>query len=397
MMTSFYTGISGVKSQQTGLDVWGNNIANINTVGFRSSTPEFSTLLSQYKSGIAMSGEDEVGVGATSQTTALNMRQGSFVNTDRALDLAIGGNGFFGIKKANDDTQIFYTRAGDFYVDAAGNVLNANGDQLVGTYSGNMTIAKDGTATVPATSTVSANLLTDPKAQVPLKLPKYITHPGIPGTPAVMATLPSYQIAITGGAGGDITYTLPKQSTARIEITDANGNLVRTLPQSTQGSGQHTVTWDGKDENKTTVPDGNYTVKITYVDKAAVPSIGVGNLKAYQVDANGMVVATFDNGQSSIVAQIPIFHFQNEQGLEKIGDSEFRSTDNSGQAIFYKDKNGNTIQNSQIFANKLEMSNVSAAEALTQLIVTEKAYSANAKVITTADQMIQKAIGLKRG
>ncbi len=395
MMSSFYTGISGVKTQQFGLDVWGNNISNINTVGFRSSTPEFSTLISQYKNGIAMTGADEVGLGSTAQTTALSMKQGSFQPTDRALDLAIGGNGFFGVQKAGDNS-VYYTRAGDFYVDADSNVLNGNGSFLLGTYSGNMTINKDGTASVSATSVAPANMLTDPNRQVPLKLPKELTHPGIPGTAAVMATIPSYNVDLVNSSA-TIPYTLPKQTTARIEILDSTGTVVRTLPQSTQGSGQHSVTWDGKDENGALLADGTYTVSVTYTDTPAKPTIGVGYLKDYMVDSNGMVVASFDNGQSSIIAQIPIFHFQNEQGLEKIGDSEFRSTDNSGEAIFYKDANGNTIQNSKIVGQTLEMSNVSAAEAMTSLIITEKAYSANAKVITTADQMIQKAIALKRG
>jgi flagellar hook protein FlgE len=397
MNASFYTGVSGVKAQQFGLDVWGDNIANINTVGFRSSTPEFSTLLSQAKSGMAMSGMDEVGLGVTGQTTALSRAQGSLVGTDRALDLAINGNGWFGVRKANDSTQTYYTRAGDFYVDANSNVLNGNGDQLMGTYSGNMTIAKDGTASVVAKSIASQQLLTDPASQVPLKLPTNLTHPGIPGTAATSVTVPSYQVTIASGAGGNITYSLPKQTTASINITDASGTVVRTLPQSTQSAGQQSITWDGKDANGVTVPDGNYTVNISYIDKPAVPSIGVGYLKAYQVDANGMVVATFDNGQSEVVAQVPLYHFQNEQGLEKVGDSEFRSTDNSGNAIFYKDTKGNVLQGASIVGNKLEMSNVTADEALTQLIITEKAYSANAKVVTTADQMIQKAIALKRG
>lgn len=395
MMSSFYTGISGVKTQQFGLDVWGNNISNINTVGFRSSTPEFSTLISQYKNGIAMTGADEVGLGSTAQTTALSMKQGSFQPTDRALDLAIGGNGFFGVQKAGDNS-VYYTRAGDFYVDADSNVLNGNGSFLLGTYSGNMTINKDGTASVSATSVAPTNMLTDPNRQVPLKLPKELTHPGIPGTAAVMATIPSYNVDLVNSSA-TIPYTLPKQTTARIEILDSTGTVVRTLPQSTQGSGQHSVTWDGKDENGALLADGTYTVSVTYTDTPAKPTIGVGYLKDYMVDSNGMVVASFDNGQSSIIAQIPIFHFQNEQGLEKLGDSEFRSTDNSGEAIFYKDANGNTIQNSKIIGQTLEMSNVSAAEAMTSLIITEKAYSANAKVITTADQMIQKAINLKRG
>ncbi len=397
MTTSFYTAYSGMKSQQFGLDVWGNNISNINTVGFRSSTPEFSTLFSQYKAGIALSGMDEVGVGATSQTTALSMAQGSFMDSESNLSLAIGGDGWFGVKKATDPTQLYFTRAGDFYRDAAGSVLNGNGDNLVGTFTGNMTIAKDGTATVLATTSVPANMLKSPTKQENLKLPTYITHPGFPAVPATYASIPTFTTAITSGGTTDIGYSLTKDTTPTIVITDAAGAAVRTITSSTKVSGAHTTTWDGKDDNGNTVPTGTYNVNITYVDTPAIPAVGVGDLRDYQVDANGLIIATFTNGQSTAIAQIPLFHFQNDQGLEKIGDSEFRATDNSGKPIFYQDVDGNNIQGGNILTQKLEVSNVSAAEALTQLIITEKAYSANAKVITTSDQMIQKAIALKRG
>lgn len=386
-----------MKAEQFGLDVWGDNISNINTVGFRSSTPEFSTLFSQYKAGIAMSGSNEVGLGATSQTTALNMGQGSFVDAEGSLNLAIGGDGWFGVRKATEPGKLYFTRAGDFSVDAEGNVLNGNGDNLVGTYTGNMTIAKDGTASVAATSTVPANMLKNPSDQVNLKLPTNLTHPGFPAVPATYATVPTFSVSLTTGGTTDISYSLPKQTTPTIVITDASGNTVRTITSSTQGSGAHTVTWDGKDDNGNNVATGTYNVNITYIDKAAVPAVATGYLRDYQIDSNGLVVATFTNGQSSAVAQIPLFHFQNDQGLEKVGDNEFQATGNSGKEIFYKDKNGNTVQGADILSQKLEVSNVSAAEALTQLLITEKAYSANAKAITTSDQMIQKAIALKRG
>lgn len=397
MTSSFYTAFSGMKTQQFGLDVWGNNISNINTVGFRSSTPEFSTLFSQYKAGMALSGMDEVGLGGTSQTTALSMGQGSFIDTQSNLALAIGGDGWFGVRKATEPDKLYFTRAGDFSRDALGNVLSGNGDNLVGTYTGNMTIAKDGTATVLATSTVPTNMLKDPNKQENLKLPTYVTHPGFPAVPATYATIPTFTVPLTSGGTADIAYSLTKDTTPTIVITDASGNTVRTLTPSSKVAGSHTVTWDGKDDNGVALATGTYNVNITYVDTPAIPAVGVGDLKDYQVDGSGLVIATFTNGQSTAVAQIPLFHFQNDQGLEKVGDSEFRATDNSGQAIFYKDASGDNIQGGNIISQKLEISNVSAAEALTQLIITEKAYSANAKAITTSDQMIQKAINLKRG
>lgn len=416
MNSSFYIGVGGAKAQQFGLDVWGNNISNINTVGFRSSTPEFATLISQYKSGIALGGADETGLGVSAQTTALSMLQGSVQTTDRVLDLAIEGNGWFGVQRPGD-TNTYYTRAGDFYTDADSNVLNGSGSFLLGTYTGNMTINKDGTATVSAAGGTSSDILKDPNSQEPLKFPKNITHPGLPATEAVMGAIPSYDVELQNGAA-TISYALPKQTTPYISITDASGNVVKNIHQSTQGAGQHHVVWDGKDEDGNTVADGSYTVNITYVDTPAKPAVAVGSLKDYMIDSNGMVIASFDNGQNSIIAQIPLYHFQNEQGLEKLGDNEFRSTDNSGEAIFYKQpstgknvayKNdlgtsfytttdaAGVIQGGKIRSKALEMSNVSAAEAMTNLIITERAYSANAKVITTSDQIIQRAISLKRG
>lgn len=397
MMTSFYTGIGGIKTQQFGLDTWGNNISNINTVGFRSSTPEFATLFAAKLSGIAMSGADELGLGATAQTTALSMKQGSFQTTDRELDLAIGGNGWFGLRRADDPTRIYFTRAGEFHTDAEGNVVNGNGSKLLGSYTGNMTVNKDGTGSVVAKSVASPDVLKDPGSQVELKLPRYLTHPGIPGTEAVMASIPDFEVRVAGGSPTKISYVLPKGTTPKIEILDTAGNVVASLPQSTQVQGEHTIEWNNRDINGNLVAAGTYTVRVVYVDKPAIPAIPPGNLSGYRVDSNGMVVAAFDNGQSQIVAQIPLFHFRNQQGLEKIGDNEFRATDNSGEAIFYKDATDKVIQEGKIIGGALEMSNVSAAEAMTQLIITEKAYSANAKVITTSDQMIQRAINLKRG
>ena len=109
-----------------------------------------------------------------------------------------------------------------------------------------------------------------------------------------------------------------------------------------------------------------------------------------------MFVAEFSNGKSALVAKIAVYHFQNDQGLNKIGESLFRYSSNSGKPIFYTDKNGNAIQGTRILANKLETSNVVFATALTELIVMQKGFDASSKSITTSDQMIQNAINMKR-
>ncbi|MBP9492959.1 MAG: flagellar hook basal-body protein, partial [Sulfurospirillum sp.] len=111
MNSSFYNGISGVKSHQFGLDVWANNISNISTMGFRGSTPEFSSLFSATLTGSYFDPtSNDKGLGSQSQTTGLNMQQGILENTDNPFDLAISGEGWFGVRGQNN--QIYYTRAG---------------------------------------------------------------------------------------------------------------------------------------------------------------------------------------------------------------------------------------------------------------------------------------------
>jgi flagellar hook protein FlgE len=120
-----------------------------------------------------------------------------------------------------------------------------------------------------------------------------------------------------------------------------------------------------------------------------------GFLSGYGINENGEIVADFTNGESVPVAKIGLFHFQNDEGLSNLGDSLFAYSENSGKPTFYQDKNGNFFNNSKIVSHSLEESNVSLSNALTELIVLQKAYDANAKSITTSDQMIQKAINMK--
>lgn len=129
MNTSFYNGISGVKTHQFGIDVWANNISNIGTMGFRGSTPEFSSLFSTAltESYFDPTSNDK-GLGSQSQTTALNLQQGVLENTDNPFDLAISGEGWFGVQ--GQSGVIYYTRAGEFSIDSNGNLVDMNGNYL---------------------------------------------------------------------------------------------------------------------------------------------------------------------------------------------------------------------------------------------------------------------------
>ena len=123
--------------------------------------------------------------------------------------------------------------------------------------------------------------------------------------------------------------------------------------------------------------------------------MGEGYLTSYNIDENGNIYANFSNTKSVKVATIPVYHFINEQGLESIGDSLFKETSNSNKAFLYEN-NGEYIPGANIHSHMLETSNVNFAQAMTELIITQKAFAAAAKTVTTSDQMIQRAINLKR-
>ena len=138
MNASFYNGVLGVKAHQFGLDVWANNIANINTIGFKSYTPEFASIFAtMLQEAYFEPTSNDKGLGTRAQTTALNLSQGAFQTTDRIFDLAIENEGWFGVLGQNQATV--YTRAGEFSVDKAGYLVDKNGYYLLATSGNNLT------------------------------------------------------------------------------------------------------------------------------------------------------------------------------------------------------------------------------------------------------------------
>jgi len=137
MNNSLYNGISGIKSSQFYMDVIGNNIANISTNGYKGSTAEISSLFSSTLTGTYDSYANDVGMGAQSMTTALDMSQGILENTDNTFDLALDGEGWFGVQ--GNDGNTYYTRAGSFSLDSSGNLVDGNGNYLLATSGNNIT------------------------------------------------------------------------------------------------------------------------------------------------------------------------------------------------------------------------------------------------------------------
>ncbi len=432
MNRSFYNGISGTKTHQSGIDIWGNNIANVNTVGYKTNLPEFSSIFAQtLTEGNGSPTSDQIGLGSKLDSTAISMNQGTLQQSDNPLDLAIQGDGWFGVSGMNN--RQFFTRNGLFSTNADGYIIDGYGNFLLGTSANNIGYAadpEDPAKTIAVLNrSVSSVDLSSPEAQGKLQLPARMYYPPeastraefkanlpvdyLPGqrfntkagliapdgskhTLTVVYTKSDVQPAL--GSAWDYRAFIDDEANPYSEVTgrlefDEQGGL-RTVPTTftiDNHGGPVEVTLG------TSAYDG--LVSIAGADIATssnADGFPEGYLNGYRIDQEANIIASFNNGRLSAIGKVAVFHFQNDQGLEKAGSNIYMSSSNSGSATFFKDADGNTVLGANVINNALENSNVNLATALTELIVMQKAFDASAKSITTSDQMIQKAINMKK-
>jgi len=392
MLRSLYSGISGLRSHQQMLDVTGNNIANVNTVGFKSSSTVFQDTLSQMtqgaggpQTGIGGTNPAQIGLGVQVAGVSTNFAQGSAQATGKATDLMISGDGFFVTRLGNDTV---YSRAGAFDFDADGRLVTADGKIVQGYPAANGVVNEGGQ-------------LTD------------IVLPLDAAAPAVRTT--------TAGVTGNLPSETPVDGTRVREATvyDAAGekhtlSLTYTRTSPTQWSvegrvdggapGTTTLTFgtDGKLTGGGTMTAGGIAVDMTQLtgyaslDTASIASqdgSAAGSLQGYSISKDGTVVGTFSNGASLAVGRIALATFANPAGLEKTGASGYRATANSGNATVGAPGDPGV---GQLASGTLEMSNVDLSQEFTNLIVAQRGFQANARIITTSDEVLQELTNLKR-
>ena len=418
MMTqAFYTGISGLRNYSDGINVVSDNLANISTVGFRSYDAEYAPLFQDALTTASAAGNPaEVGVGVRMQATSLNSKQGSLQLSDRSTDIAILGNGWFGV--SDEYGKTLYTRDGAFNIDANADLVTKEGMYVLGTKGGN--ISKDNVLTKVLTEVKLASV----DKQEKLRFPKTLTYPPEPTTKAkFIANLGVGYAPITVGAS--VIDPQNNRNHLRLEFTK---KAVQTPPgtqydvkatvQSLDGQtiydtkyGEATFDASGAlvSHTMTTIDNNGAPVKIDLgsgydgivtIDIPVVPGSSLadgtigGDLQGYSINQNGEVVATFTNGRQSSVGKIAVYHFGNEQGLSRVSGTHFRESQNSGKAFFMKNSAGEFITGTNIQNFRLESSNYDMTSGLTELIILQRAYDANSKSVTTADQMIQKALNM---
>ena len=388
MLRSLYSGISGLRSHQTMLDVTGNNIANVNTAGFKGSSVVFQDSLSQLV-GNAGIPDDEVGgrnpaqVGLGVQVAGIRttFAQGSAQATGRGGDLMISGDGFFAVR-SGDET--LYTRAGAFSFDPTGKMVAAGGTVVQGWPATNGVV---NTGQAPGDIVLPLNTISPAKATTSATVTGNLPSGAATGDTLVRdvtvydAQGEASTLSLTftkTAAGWDVTEPV-SGATGSLAFTDG----VQTAPGLTLTAGAVSV-----DLAAVTGYADMSTVAVTKQDGAAA-----GSLKSYSITGDGSIVGTFSNGRTQTLGKIAMVTFANPEGLEKAGGTAYRTSVNSGAAQIGEPGDAGF---GDLVSGALEMSNVDLSQEFTNLIVAQRGFQANARIITTSDEVLQELTQLKR-
>jgi flagellar hook protein FlgE len=420
MLRSLFSAISGLQAHQTMMDTVGNNIANVNTVGFKSQTTIFEDTLSQLlRNGSAPTANTagtnpaQVGLGVKVGEIATNFSQGSTQSTGRSTDFMISGDGFFITQAGNEK---LYTRAGSFDTDATGRLITPDGAILQGWMvdpnTGQVnTNGPVGNLSIPFGS-IMAPAMTQAGA-LNGNLPSASTGTTPAGSPLVVQTT-MYDAL---GAEHQITYTFTPQSTAnewQVDATDENGTSLLGSPATidfdpakgtVKSPAPATLTLDptldpqlgswtnsiSVDLSKVTQFGGKTTLAVTDgVDKGGN---AMGTLQSFSLGNDGSITGVYSNGLTKAIGQLALATFANPAGLTKAGNSSYVVGDNSGSPNVGV---AGTGSRGTLSAGALEMSNVDLSQEFTDLIIAQRGFQANSKVITTGDQILNDLVNMKQ-
>jgi flagellar hook protein FlgE len=461
MMRCLYAGVAGLQNHQIRMDVLGNNIANVNTTGFKKGRVNFQDMLSQTLSGAAKP-TDEVG-GVNPKQVGLGMiissidtihTQGSLQTTGVMTDVALQGNGFFVLK---DGDKSYYTRNGAFSLDKDGFLVNpANGQKVQGWASqkiGGETIINTASdlqdliipvgSKDPAFATTDVNFTCNLDKRVNALTEGASAAEKIKDTWATSFDIydsfgRTHKLQVTFSRVPDVenrwrvesvidpesaTPTNPRvdigaannannaffldfdNNGALQQVLDAQGDNVSTglaqvrftydVPQGDLVAGQpYTQTFNlnvgtiGAYRDTITQFGDKFTTKIVEQN-----GYGMGYLETFKIDQAGVITGVYSNGTNRPLGQMALANFTNAGGLEKAGENTYVETNNSGNALI---GTSGIEGRGKVIAGTLEMSNVDLAEQFTDMIVTQRGFQANSRTITTADQMLQELLTLKR-
>ena len=426
------TAISGIAAQSAAFSNIGDNVANSQTIGFKRTDTSFEDYLTNSNALINDSGS------VVARPQYVNDVQGTITQTDLPLGVAIAGGGFFQVSRATTDTggvtgfspQTMFTRAGDFALNKEGYIVNSEGDYLnawkadskgaidrtaispvqvnQAAYSPVATSSVALSANLPATpgnnaissqvevydalgtahtvqlswakSTTAANTwtvtMTAPDAQTPALGTADVVFGSTSGTAAPAGTVGTVTANSAGLTGS--TYVADQPATLGFNADFGSGTQPITLNLGTFGQPNGLTQYAGTD----------YSLRSLTQD--GVPP---GSFSRVEVKNTGDIVANYDNAQSRVIGRIPVSTFAAADSLQRQDGQTFTATTASGPA---QAKDAGAAGAGTIATGSLESSNVDIGKEFTKLITAQRAYSANTKMVTTADDLLQQTIDMKR-
>ncbi len=432
MLTSLFTGVSGLSANGSSLSVIADNISNMNTIGFKSSRVSFGDVLSQTLGGAA--GSSQIGRGVMVGSIDPIMTQGSFETTSSGLDLAIDGDGFFMV---NNNGATAYTRAGQFSLDKNGNIVNPDGLILQGymadasgNITGNLGNLMLGTVQSPPHITAAANIALNLDATEKVPAAAFTLDgngDGINNDPANFNKSTTITIYDSQGGPHDVTAYFVKTADNAWDVHYVNVDPADPTLLVDAGTQALTFGTDGSltDDGSTTAINFNFGAAITSpqpvtfnfgtgtgetpagtgldgttqfasdfaVTKLSQDGYASGTLKNVVIDDSGIMTGIFTNGQSRSIGQIALAKFAAPTGLTKLGRNLYGESHDSGQPIVGAASTGGM---GRVLSNALELSNVDLAAEFVNMITSQRSFQANSRVITTSDELLQELVNLKR-
>ena len=439
LLNNLNTASSGLGVSSTSMSVIGDNIANINTVGFKGSEASFADLLPNDVGGL--SGISSIGSGAATNTISTMFGQGSLEGSGNALDMAISGDGFFMVEDGED---AFYTRAGQFYLDDSGFVTTASGLRLQGYTSENSGISSTmgdlqiGTAPIAQSMTsalsIEANLDSSAEFDTTPIADGDFTMDGTGDTVDAVSSAGDFSTSMTVydslGEAHDVTLVFEKtaenewdwhavidggelsagyEDGLAFEISsgsvsfDEDGQLTAFTqsnandfgsPWNFTGAEQTDFAFNlGMDTNGDPTEAGGITQNASDSAVTAVSQDGysTGTLTSIEVDVDGTIYGTYTNGQELALGQVALADFSAPSGLDRVGGSLFRATVASGEPAIGAAGTGGR---GDIFGSAVEGSNVELEEQFVKMITAQRSYQANSRVFSATSDLLQELVNL---
>ncbi len=435
MLSSLFSAISGLNANGVSLSVIGDNVANMNTVGFKRSRVSFGDVLSRAITGIG--GNSQIGRGVIVTDVSPIFNQGSFETTSNALDMAIDGDGFF-ILKNNDAT--YYTRAGQFKVDKDGYIVNPDGFRVQGyqfTSTGQATgvIGDINISAVnsPPNATTEVLIAANISSESPIiaggfdindrnntsnfnttvtvfdslgnahNVTVYFTKTAantwdwnvVANASEVSSTVVSADGTVALIASGTITFdtngALDTESAITYYNTAGDGIdfVGATASQAIDFDFGTSITTDGGDGLDATTQFGTDSTTL-FINQDGYTA---GSLTTLNISEDGLITGIFTNGQTKPLAQVALAKFVAPEELVKLGRNLFAESYASGQPVIGEPANSGF---GRVLSNSLELSNVDLAEEFITMISAQRGFQANSRIVTTTDDLLQELVNLKR-